>query len=210
MVKRIKNKEELLGSLIKSTDSVLDVGFWGQGVSFGDENWPHNLLKNYSDDVYGLDIEFDESLISDKSRYFKQSAESFELGKKFDIIFAGDLIEHLSNPGLFLQCSKKHLNDNGVLIITTPNAFNLFVLAGKIMNDEPVVNSDHTCYFNFKTIKTLLSKNEWSVKDRAYVYSLGVKHKESLKKKFLNFIYKVLSIFTHKYYETMVIVAVKK
>ena len=49
-------------------------------------------------------------------------AENFSLGKKFDVVFAGELIEHLSNPGLFLRCAKRHLRENGKLVLTTPNA----------------------------------------------------------------------------------------
>lgn len=206
-IKKYKNKEELLDSLIKREDSILDVGFWGQGVSIDDDNWPHRILKNRVDDIYGLDIIFDEDKLENPENYFKASAEDFNLEKKFDVIFAGDLIEHLSNPGLFLNSSSKHIKEDGRLIITTPNAFNLFVMAGKLMNQEPVVNYDHTCYFNSKTIKTLLNKNGWELEQLGYIYSLGVNHKESFKKKFLNTLYKILSKFTSKYYETMVVVA---
>ena len=206
-VKKYKNKEELLDSLIKREDSILDVGFWGQGVSIDDDNWPHRILKNRVDNIYGLDIVFDESKLENPENYFKASAENFNLEKKFDVIFAGDLIEHLSNPGLFLKSAKRHLNPGGRIIITTPNAFNLFVIAGKLANFEPVVNHDHTCYFNSKTMKTLLNKNDLELSQLGYVYTLGVKHKESLKKKILNFIYKIFSKFTPKYFETMVVVS---
>ena len=205
-----KNKELMLDDLLSKDDEVLDVGFWGQGVSIDDENWPHKLLKNRIDSVYGIDIVYDENRLDDKSHYFKQSAEDFKVDKKFDVIFGGDLIEHLSNPGLFLNCSAEHLKENGRVILTTPNAFNVFTIAGKIMNREPVVNHDHTCYFNSKTINTLCEKNGFEVENISYIYSLGVDYKESYKKKLLNCIYKFLSFFTDKYYETMVVVAVPK
>jgi len=205
-----KNKELMLDDLLSKDDEVLDVGFWGQGVSISDENWPHRLLKKRIDSVYGIDIVYDESQLENKEHYFKQSAEEFSINKKFDVIFGGDLIEHLSNPGLFLNCSAKHLKGDGRVILTTPNAFNLFNIAGKIMNKEPVVNRDHTCYFNNKTIKTLCEKNGFEVEKIGYIYSLGVNYKESYKKKVLNSIYKLLSLFTFKYYETIVVVVTLK
>ena len=48
------------------------------------------------------------------------SAETFELQQQFDTIIAGELIEHLANPGLFLQQARKHLAPNGRIVITTP------------------------------------------------------------------------------------------
>lgn len=51
------------------------------------------------------------------------NAQGFDLGEKFDVIVAGELIEHLSNPGLFLDCARKHLRPNGTLLLTTPNRF---------------------------------------------------------------------------------------
>ena len=138
-----KNKRELIENLISSEDIVLDIGFWGQGVTADDKNWPHKLLKNRAKDVYGLDLDFDTTRF-DKSKYFKMSAEKFSIPIKFDVIFASDLIEHLSNLGLFLESCSKHLKPSGKLIITTPNCFNLFNIAEKITKYEPTVNSDHT------------------------------------------------------------------
>lgn len=202
-----KNKRALINDLIPDDTSVLDVGFWGQGVSYGDDNWVHRLLSLKTKNLYGLDLDFDNTKLKNKENYFKVSAEDFSLNRKFEIIFAGDLIEHLSNPGKFLISCRNHLSDNGRLVITTPNTFNLFNMAGKIMNFDPVVNHDHTCYYNSKTITQLLKKNGWKVEKISYLYSLGVKHQESLKKKFLNLVYKILSFFTVKYMETMVVVA---
>jgi 2-polyprenyl-3-methyl-5-hydroxy-6-metoxy-1,4-benzoquinol methylase len=209
MNKIYKNKKELIADLIKKEDLVLDVGFWGQGVAYKDANWVHNLLKDKASEVFGVDLYFDFKYLDKPNNYFKQNAEEFELNKKFNVIFAGDLIEHLSNPGKFLgQCSK-HLIDSGRLVITTPNAFNLFNIAGKFTNNEPVVNHDHTCYFNTKTITKLLAKNGWKVESVYFLYTLDVKYKESWKKKFLNIIYFLLSKFTSKFIETMIIVAKK-
>ena len=205
----VKNKTELLDRLISKEDTVLDIGFWGQGVKISDDNWPHKLLKEKAAEVYGIDIEYDELMIPEKerSKYKKVAAEDFYFDRKFDVIFAGDLIEHLVNPGLFLDNAKKHLNDGGRLILTTPNTFNLFNLAGKLTRAEPVVNSDHTFYFNQRTIGVLLSKCGWDISELGYMYTLDYKIKESFKKKFLNFLYWFLAKWTPKYYETMVVVA---
>lgn len=48
-------------------------------------------------------------------------AENFQSSKKYDLIFAGEILEHLYNPdGLLASCALS-LKSNGYLVITTPN-----------------------------------------------------------------------------------------
>lgn len=205
-----KTKADLIQKEIHQNDSVLDVGFWGQGVSRSDSNWVHALLKKNAHEVWGVDVDFDATAMEPKEHYIRASAESFSIEKKFDVIFAGDLIEHLSNPGSFLETARVHSADGGVLILTTPNCFNLFNIMEKFSKGEPTVNHDHTCYFNRKTLMQLLEKNGWGVMRTGYVYSLGVAYKESWKKKILNVLYRFLGFFTDAYMETLVVFAQKK
>lgn len=204
-----KDKKQLVSCLIKRTDVVLDVGFWGQGVKSDNENWVHQLILDKAKETYGLDVYFDPTKLTNLSRYKKGSAEDFCFDNKFDVIFSSDLIEHLSNPGLFLQCCWKNLKEDGVLVLTTGNCFNIFSIVEKITKSEPTVNKEHTCYFNSRTLKTLLERNGWRVEEMDYIYSLGMKFKESIRKKILNVIYYILSKFTAKYVETLIVVAKK-
>ena len=204
-----KNKRELIKNTVKSEDVVLDIGFWGQGITHTDPNWPHTLLKESGASVYGIDLTVDRAFFPDTERYLEASAENFAFPDiRFDLIFAGDVIEHLTNPGLFLAACAEHLKPEGRLLLTTPNTFNLFNIAGKLANTEPAVNADHTMYFNHKTLRTLLLKCGFSVFRIQYVYALEYTHHESLRKKFLNLPYRLLSWFTPKFMETLVIIAV--
>jgi SAM-dependent methyltransferase len=202
-----QNKRELVENLIRSTDTVLDVGFWGQGVDPANPKWLHNIIKSKAKEVYGLDLEVGEEFLKDQDHYKKCAAEDADFPVKFDIIFAGDLVEHLTNPGLFLDACKKMLKEGGFLILTTPNTFNLFNLTEKLTKYEPTVNPDHTFYFNRKVIKVLLEKCGWQVDTFHSVYSLDVKYTPSFKKQILDYLYLFLSKFTDKFMETMVVVA---
>jgi 2-polyprenyl-3-methyl-5-hydroxy-6-metoxy-1,4-benzoquinol methylase len=206
-----RDKKELINALIDNNSVVLDVGFWGQGTSIKDPSWPHRFLMAETKNVYGIDMDYDESLLpQNPSFYRKGNAEDFDFGVPFSVIFAGDLIEHLSNPGSFLAACKKNLTPDGRLILTTPNCFNLFNLMEKISKYEPTVDKDHTMYFNTRTLKKLLEKNGFSAIDVSYVYTLNPTFQESIKKRILNMLYFLLSKFTDKYMETLVIVAVKQ
>ncbi len=203
-----KDKEALIAALVPEGSTVLDVGFWGQGTGPDSPRWVHALLGKRAKELWGIDLEYDEArLPGPPARYARMSAESFSLDKRFDVIFAGDLIEHLPNPGLFLDACRAHLAEGGTLVLTTPNAFNLFNMAEKLTKDEPTVNHDHTCYYNHKTLAHLLDKREWVVAETAYLYTLDLEHKESFKKKALNVLYALLSKVTPKFMETLVIVA---
>lgn len=204
-----KSKAELISYTVAAGDTVLDVGFCGQGITHGDPSWPHTLLKQAGADVYGLDLVIDRTAFPDANRYHESSAESFEFPDvRFDVIFAGDIIEHLPNPGLFLERCRAHLKSGGKLVLTTPNAFNFFSFTEKLMKDEPTVNEDHTMYFNHKTLRVLLNKCSFSISEIHYVYSLGYSYKESWKKKLLNVLYRVCSLVAPKLMETLVVIAV--
>lgn len=203
-----RNKRELIRDCVHATDTVLDVGFLGQGMTEANDRWPHAELKKVAGTVYGVDLAIDREQFADTHLYQEASAESFSFpGVRFQVVFAGDLIEHLPNPGLFLARVAEHVTPDGVLVLTTPNCFNLFNLAEKLTKKEPTVNADHTCYFNYKTLTVLLQKSGFEVLRIGYVYSLEYTHTESFKKKCLNVLYALLSRFTTKYLETLVVVA---
>lgn len=203
-----RNKAELIRATVHKTDVVLDIGFLGQGIQSDSDHWPHAIMSTIAGEVFGLDLEIDRKAFPDTTRYHEESAENFLFpGQKFDVLFAGDVIEHLTNPGLFLSTCRRHMAPESRLVITTPNCFNLFNLTEKLSKDEPTVNSDHTTYFNHKTLRTLLRKCGFEIQEISYVYSLEYSHAESWKKKILNGLYAILARFTPKYLETLVVIA---
>jgi SAM-dependent methyltransferase len=197
------NKNALITQNIKYSDDVLDVGFAGQAITPDNPEYPHALLKKAAHAVYGVDIILPAGF--DNNYYLQASAEDFNFDRKFDVIVALDLIEHLSNPGLFLQCCKRHLKPEGTIIITTPNAFNLFSLIEKITHKEPNINTDHTLYLNKPTLDTLLRKNGLRVLRWDTMYDmLGNLWQGGFKRKITATIYACLSFITDKYTMTMV------
>src|SRR5258706_6424225 len=83
------------------------------------------------------------------------NVESLNLGRKFDCITAGNIIEHLSNPGLFLDSVKKHLRGDGFFLITTDNCYGLRSLKGVTLNDGIRPNNEHTMTFEEEVFKQL-------------------------------------------------------
>src|SRR5690606_35230320 len=89
----------------------------------------HADLAAITDTLYGFD--YDEEGLETLRSYgygnlFRADLESLadaELEEKFDVIIAGEMIEHLSNPGLFLNGIKRFMDKNTRLVITTVNAY---------------------------------------------------------------------------------------
>jgi len=76
-----------------------------------------------------------------------------------DLIVAGEILEHLANPGRLLEVLRA-LNAN--LLVTVPNAFSR---AGNIhaLNSYENVNLDHVAWYSYTTLKTLLTRYGFEV-----------------------------------------------
>ena len=137
--------------------SVLDVGCASR---FGKPDWGHGLLSEALPELEGIDI--DEPVIRElQAKGFTVhlgDAQHFDLRRKFDTVFAGELIEHLDDPHGFLQSVRRHLEPGGRLVLTTPNAFyfgNFLYRWG----GHGQVHPQHTCWFCEDTLRSLLERN---------------------------------------------------
>lgn len=104
---------------------VLDIG----GIAHNkkqilSKEWKHRKLKKVASYIVGVDIAKTMiEWINEEGYNFKyMDATSDEyLGEKFDVIFMGDIIEHVENIAGLLRFAKRHLDDKGVMLITTAN-----------------------------------------------------------------------------------------
>jgi 2-polyprenyl-3-methyl-5-hydroxy-6-metoxy-1,4-benzoquinol methylase len=136
---------------------VLDIGCAAHAMRFDDPNWLHGLLHKRFPDVVGLDIRPDlvEQLHAlGFTSVYRGDAETFDLGQEFDTIVAGDIIEHLSNLGAFLERAKKHLAPGGRLIITSPYPCCLFhVCYAFLKYPRTTWNLEHTHWVCPQTLR---------------------------------------------------------
>jgi SAM-dependent methyltransferase len=146
---------------VKGPD-VLDVGCTGHFVAIGSPQWLHGRLCEKFPSTSGIDISAENAAILRENGFkniYVQSAESFYLPEKFDTIVAGELIEHLANPGMFLRQSHTHLRPGGRLVLTTPNAFSLLFISYALLKyPKTCENLQHTCWFCPQTVKELVNR----------------------------------------------------
>jgi 2-polyprenyl-3-methyl-5-hydroxy-6-metoxy-1,4-benzoquinol methylase len=78
--------------------------------------------------------------------------------ESFDVIVAGDIIEHISNPGKMLDGIHRLLKSNGALIISTPNSFGLPGFVRYVVGDFHE-GRQHVLSFNAITLAQFLERH---------------------------------------------------
>jgi len=138
-----------------------------------DAFWFFRKLSAWAKVIYGVDSDLNsvQQMKSQNFPIFCVDVEKMNLEMKFDVIITKQVFNHLSNPGLFLNSIEKHLRKDGVLIIITPNALclNLFLLNFfNKMHTSDFVNPHHVALYDSYTLRSMLEKNNYQVKEFYY------------------------------------------
>ena len=147
----------------------------------------HDRISGKADEVYGFDQDerglevLRERGTDNLFRADLEKLRDVDLEKHFDTIIAGEIIEHLSAPGDFLDGVRRFMSDSSKLVITTVNAycalrFAVYALRGKGGISEPV-HPDHVAYYSYGTLHRLLEKHGMEV-EAFYFYDLGAEHRK--------------------------------
>lgn len=164
--------------------------------SIDNEMLLHFELDKVATELFGFDYDqegIDVLAAHGMTNLYRADLEKLDavaIDETFGVIVAGETIEHLNNPGLFLQGVKRFMNRNSVLVITTVNAycgmrFVLYGVKGKGGKNEPV-HPDHVAYYSYSTLKLLLERHHLNISEFMF-YDLGNEHRPH-NRKILNFI----------------------
>ncbi|MBN1975111.1 MAG: methyltransferase domain-containing protein [Sedimentisphaerales bacterium] len=143
----------------------------------------HIEISEIANTIWGIDInsaglnKVKEWLPEDSNRvkYFHGNVENIHelnINRKFEVIFIGSIIEHLSNPGLMLSGIADLLTSDGIVIIVTPHSFGLLQFLRVLLFRNESVITEHTCWFSVSVLTELCSRYnlipiEWHT---GYVY----------------------------------------
>jgi 2-polyprenyl-3-methyl-5-hydroxy-6-metoxy-1,4-benzoquinol methylase len=147
--------------------SLLDIGCASR---YGREDWIHGLLAREGCELVGIDI--DEPKL-DKIRaegFDVRFADgcNFDLGQRFDVVFAGEVIEHLDDVKGFLSSVRRHLTTGGRLVLTTPNAFYVANFVYRLGGNGQV-HPEHTCWYCEDTLRRVLEVNGYMSVELSYI-----------------------------------------
>ena len=92
------------------------------------------------------------------------------MNKQFDLVLAGDILEHLSRPGSMLEGVKRFLRQNGELVISTNNAFGFHYQLRRWMGHY-TEHFQHVCFFSPETLLHLLERHGYRVREMYGAYT---------------------------------------
>jgi len=157
---------------------VLDMGVLQHEMEKVDNpNWLHRAVVDASKSCVGLDID-QPGVKALRDKGFEvvcADAQNFDLGRSFDVVAAGDLIEHLDNVGGFLDCVRKHVRPGGVFALSTPNPFWWKTFVHVLLTGRAVVHEQHTEWLCPQTAEQILNRHGFRVSQIEFgsVYSMN-------------------------------------
>jgi len=139
-----------------------------------------------------LDLKDSQQRSSEIDRMIIGNIEVMELDlpeNYFDVIICGDVIEHLIDPWEALIKLRKHLKQNGVIIVSIPNIreyhilFKILIAADFKYSDRGILDRTHLRFFCKKNILSLLTSTMYIP---ISVHSIFKLEKAFSKKKFID------------------------
>lgn len=130
---------------------LLDIGVVSHSARYFDEpGWRHGRLAQAAGYCLGIDI-LDPLVRELNGRGFNvrcvDATSDADLGERFDVIFIGDVMEHVDNPSALLKFAGRHLAPGGRILAATPNPFSRKFVRQFFHQGVVVVNLDHMAWF---------------------------------------------------------------
>ncbi len=131
----------------------------------------HEQIRRHGREVLGVDIDAEGVAILQARGYEVVCAdvETLALGRQFDTVVAGEIIEHLPNPARALEAIRKHLHPAGQLVLSTCNPFYFNQFLKILKYGDIQVHEEHTMWFDPRTLAHLLELTGYEVQRLCWI-----------------------------------------
>lgn len=165
---RIRMMLKIIDSLNINDSNILDVGCY-DGTFLSQIINRRNFFYGIEASDFGV-VESSKKGIIVKQFFFNDSESIPFENNFFDIIVAGEIIEHIFDTDFFLDEVYRILRSNGKLLISTPNIASLGRRMMLLFGVNPIIelspnekdSSGHIRYFTKKTLDKLLNKHNFN------------------------------------------------
>ena len=138
------------GSYLHARLQSVTKALWGVDVGHSGLEWMR--LQGWQN-LYHVDIE-------------KLETEASLFTQAFDLLVLTEVLEHLNNPGHFLEAVRPLFRPQTELLITTPNATSLGNIIANFHHQE-AVHPDHNYWYSYNTLASFLHKYDYQIKQAA-------------------------------------------
>jgi 2-polyprenyl-3-methyl-5-hydroxy-6-metoxy-1,4-benzoquinol methylase len=163
----IRDRFSVIAKHIAPPAAVLDLGCvdarparrTGQ-TSAGAADLLFRRIVEMNPETLGVDVDAEGVAALVRAGYHAvcADAQTMDIGRTFDTIVAGEIIEHVENSGLFLRTLGRHLRPSGKLILTTPNPFYALQTWKIWRHGRPRCHEGHLMWFDPLTLTALLRR----------------------------------------------------
>jgi len=143
--------EKIIEHIPDDVDTILNIGATeGSHVSRQKGSLHQILHHNLDADIVGIDIVESEVKRMQRNGYDVRVGDMQKTQKavdqQFDVVIAGEVIEHVPHPGQALESVYDVLKPGGKLILTTPNPDGFVYYRRALLNQGNT--DDHTCWID--------------------------------------------------------------
>lgn len=160
---------EMANNLQLTNKNIIDIGCYN-GIFL-------SLIKNRNNNFYGLDAndwavsESEKKDLNIRQFFFDDKTKLPFENEFFDVVIAGEIIEHIYDTDFFLQEIRRVLKPGGKLLISTPNIASLGRRLLLFFGISPLVELSpnepesvgHIRYFTRKTLEKILAKHGFKI-----------------------------------------------
>jgi 2-polyprenyl-3-methyl-5-hydroxy-6-metoxy-1,4-benzoquinol methylase len=152
------DKYELILNLC-GDKNVLDIGCAGQDLNYEHPSWLHGRIGKIAKSITGVDID-KESVNKLRSSGYNilLPEEMNEVKNRFDIIVMADVIEHVEDPVGLLKKYASYLEEEGLMLVSTPNAKRANDFLNILWGNNFWLNEEHTMWLCPYTISEVVRR----------------------------------------------------
>lgn len=130
-----------------SGKTLLDIGVVEHTMELSQrEGWRHGLFAKMASRTVGIDILEAEVAQLNKRGYdvrLCDATSDADLGDRFEVVYIGDVIEHVNDPVRLIQFAGRHLSPGGRIFVSTPCPFWWRNIRAMIADHTFIGNVDH-------------------------------------------------------------------
>lgn len=121
----------------------------------------HESIRAVAKSLVGVDTEVGTNLPEYLRCDLDEHPEDLDdVNYPYDLVVAGEILEHLGNPGNLLKQLRKMEGHD--LLITVPNAFSS-ISRNHMTRGIENVNKEHVAWYSYTTLKTLLERYKYTI-----------------------------------------------